>query len=287
MNLYTKAKKSKCYNWTKGWIRLAAILVGFNIATFQMTPTNPVTGQYDILAVREQYEIAYGNRYYARMTRGGGTFIEGGEISEYVQRVGNKIAKASDRPDLPYHFIVIDSRVPNAWALPGGKIAIHTGLLAILESEAELAAILSHEIIHAAARHRAQTWERATVKKFFNQVQLLTTPLASYLAFIDIDDRLTKYKHTRDSELEADYYGLQYMKKAGYNPHAATRVHEKLEKLHGNKKKSIHRKLFNTHPSSTLRKHLSKKQIGDLEEKGFEGRLKYRSVMHSLLIDLK
>ena len=77
-----------------------------------------------------------------------------------MQSVGNRLAKVSDRPELPYEFVVLNDSIPNAWAMPGGKIAFNRGLLYELNSEAELAAVLGHEITHAAARHGAKSMER-------------------------------------------------------------------------------------------------------------------------------
>src|SRR5690606_41050373 len=92
----------------------------------------------------------------------GGPYELDPELTRYVQQVGQKVAAHADR-DLPYEFVVLNNPVPNAWALPGGKIAVNSGLLAELDSEAELAAVLGHEIVHAAARHSAQQVERGTL----------------------------------------------------------------------------------------------------------------------------
>jgi hypothetical protein len=82
-------------------------------------------------------------------------------LTPYVNEVGQKLAAVSKRK-LPYEFVVLNSSVPNAWALPGGKIAVNRGLLTELKNEAELAAVLGHEIVHAAARHGAKAQERGT-----------------------------------------------------------------------------------------------------------------------------
>ena len=88
---------------------------------------------------------------------GGGSYTLDPDLTAYVRSVGNKIAKYSNRTHLPYEFVVINDSTPNAWALPGGKIAIHRGLLTELQDESELAAVLAHEIVHADARHSAQS----------------------------------------------------------------------------------------------------------------------------------
>lgn len=121
---------------------------------------NPVTGHNEIAFVSESQELAIGQKNYApyRQAQGGDYVVEP-ELTRYVKSVGERLAKVSDRK-LPYEFNVINDSTPNAWALPGGKISINRGLLVELRSEAELAAVLAHEIVHAAARHSAQSMER-------------------------------------------------------------------------------------------------------------------------------
>jgi len=122
--------------------------------------TNPVTGKKELRVVGEGTEIKMGLQQYdpARQSQGG-DYVVDEELTKYVQGVGNRLAAVSDRK-LPYEFQVINSSVPNAWALPGGKIAINRGLLYEMNSEAELAAVMGHEIVHSAARHGAKSMER-------------------------------------------------------------------------------------------------------------------------------
>ena len=103
-----------------------------------------------------QQEVNIGRQQYQPQVQSqGGKYYVDSELQFYISQVGQRLAKVSDRPDLPYEFTVLNSSVPNAWALPGGKIAINRGLLLYLEDEAQLAAVLGHEIVHAAARHTA------------------------------------------------------------------------------------------------------------------------------------
>ena len=106
--------------------------------------------------------------------RAGGDYVADPAVQAYVQEVGAKLAAVSDR-SLPYEFAVINNSTPNAWALPGGKIAINRGLLTELDSEAELAAVLGHEIVHAAARHSAQSVQRGALL----QAAVLVTGVAA------------------------------------------------------------------------------------------------------------
>ena len=121
---------------------------------------NPVTGDRELALVSADQEIAIGEQQYApsQQMQGGDYALD--RAAHGLRRgVGQKLAAVSDR-DLPYEFVVLNSSVPNAWALPGGKIAVNRGLLTELSSEAELAAVLGHEIVHAAARHGALAMQR-------------------------------------------------------------------------------------------------------------------------------
>ncbi len=176
---------------------------------------NPVTGKNEITLVSEAQEMAIGQKNYGpyRQAQGGDYVLEPA-LTAYVTSVGDRLAKASDRK-LPYEFKVLNDSSPNAWALPGGKISINRGLLVELRSEAELAAVLAHEIVHAAARHSAQSMERG----MFLQGALVAAGVAlgdsGYsdigLLGANVGAQLTNQKFSRDDESEADLYGMRYM----------------------------------------------------------------------------
>ena len=167
-------------------------------------------------SVRAQYA-------QAQQTQGG-RYQTDPALSAYVNRVGQKLSKYSNA-DLPYEFVVLNSSVPNAWALPGGKIAINRGLLIELRNEAELAAVLAHEIVHAAARHGAKRLERGMLTQGAIAVTAVTTAgtpygdLATQLA--QGGGLLINQKYSRDAERESDYYGTRIMAQAGYDPYGA------------------------------------------------------------------
>ena len=144
--------------------------------------TNPVTGGRELRLVSERKEIAVGNEQYRPGQQlQGGLYILDENLTEYIDTVGQRLANVSDR-NLPYEFKILNNSTPNAWALPGGKIAINRGLLTELHNEAELAAVLSHEIVHAAARHGAKNMERG----LYLQAAVLAT------AIITKDEDYTK-----------------------------------------------------------------------------------------------
>ena len=117
------------------------------------------------MLVPESIELQIGQKNYAPMRQiQGGDYVADPELTAYVNEIGQKLAAVSDCR-LPYEFKVINNSVPNAWALPGGKISINRGLLTELNNEAELAAVLGHEIVHAAAKHTARKLSRGMLLK--------------------------------------------------------------------------------------------------------------------------
>ena len=143
---------------------------------------------------------------------------------EYVASVGQRVAAVSDR-DLPYEFVVVNDGTPNAWALPGGKIGIHRGILVELENEAELAAILGHEVVHAAAKHGAHGFQRQLLFGLAGVGVALAADDSKHARQIvgatNIGFHLAGQKFGRDQERMSDYHGMKYMHWAGYDTSAA------------------------------------------------------------------
>ncbi|MCB2182884.1 MAG: M48 family metalloprotease [Desulfobulbaceae bacterium] len=246
---------------------------------------NPVTGNRELALVGQQQEIAIGSKQYepGRQMQGG-DYISDPELSAYVNSVGQKLAAVSDRP-LPYEFKILNNSTPNAWALPGGKLVVNRGLLLELGSEAELAAVLSHEIVHAAARHGAKSMERGMLL----QGALLATSLAvsnsDYAGLAVGGAQLTAglitQKYSRNAELEADYYGMQYMKKAGYDPQSAVALQETFVRLSEGKRSNWLAGLFASHPPSPERVEANRKTALTLGGNGFTGaRIYQQKISH-------
>src|SRR5690349_21474182 len=224
---------------------------------------NPVTGKKEIQFVSEAQELQIGEKNYSPTRQGeGGDLTVLPELTTYVNGIGQKLAAVSDRK-LPYEFVVLNNSVPNAWALPGGKIAVNRGLLTALENESELAAVLGHEIVHAAARHGAKAQERGTLM----QAGLAVAQIGAVVEGVDqnvagmllqgagVGAQMAQMKYGRDQELEADQYGMRYMKRAGYDPTGAVTLQEKFVKIanEGDHKQSWVEGLFASHPPSTER----------------------------------
>jgi len=242
---------------------------------------NPVTGKNEIALVSESQEMAIGKKNYGpyRQAQGGDYVVEP-ELTRYVQSVGDRIVKVSDRK-LPYEFSVINDSSPNAWALPGGKISINRGLLVELDSEAELAAVLAHEVVHAAARHSAQAMERGALL----QGAVIATGVAlggsDYrdlgLQGANLAAQITNQKYGRDDESEADLYGIRYMVRAGYDPAAAVQLQETFVRLAEGREANWLAGLFASHPPSRARVAANRAQVEKLGNPGGElGEARYQ-----------
>ncbi|WP_328185223.1 M48 family metalloprotease [Marinobacter sp. OP 3.4] len=244
--------------------------------------TNPVTGETQLSLIGEGEEHQMGQENYRpTIQTQGGRFYLDPELTTYVQNVGNKLAEVSDRPDLPYEFAVLNSSVPNAWALPGGKIAINRGLLVKLEDEAQLASVLGHEIVHAAARHSVQRMQ---------QGMLLSAGMAGIgLALGDnewgglimggaaVGSQLALSQYSQSHELEADRYGIEYMVDAGYDPQAAVELQEIFLELSEGQQSSFIDGLFATHPPSQARVEANRRLARKYDSGGYRGREEYQS----------
>ena len=129
----------------------------FLILSLSGGAVNPVTGKQDFVVLSEEQEIQMGREYNAQILRQYQIY-EDEKIQNYVQSIGESLAKKSHRPNLIYRFTVLDSPEINAFALPGGYIYINRGLMAYMSSEEELAAVLGHEIGHVTARHSVKQY---------------------------------------------------------------------------------------------------------------------------------
>ncbi len=234
---------------------------------------NPVTGRNELNFISEAQERSIGAEQYGPSKQSqGGEFKTDPELSAYVNEVGQRIAAVSDRP-LDYEFVVLNNGVPNAWALPGGKIAVNRGLLYELNNEAELAAVLGHEVVHAAARHGAQAMTRGTLLQGALVVGTIATAtnerLSPYSDFIvggaQVGAQLITQRYGRDAERESDYYGIQYMVRAGYDPNAAVSLQETFVRLSEGRESGWLEGLFASHPPSEERVQNNRALVQELQ----------------------
>jgi predicted Zn-dependent protease len=248
---------------------------------------NPVTGKPDFMMVSEAQELAIGAQNYAPMQQAeGGAYDIDPKLTAYVREVGNKLAAVSDRP-LPYEFVVLNNSVPNAWALPGGKIAINRGLLTELNSEAELAAVLGHEIVHAAAKHSAQQMSRGVLLQSAVLATAMVTGDNSFGHFAvgsaAVGAQLLSSTYGRSAELESDKYGMTYMSRAGYDPAGAVTLQETFVRLSEGQDSDWLSGLFASHPPSRARVDANRKTAASLPPGGITGVDRYQAAMQTTL----
>ncbi|MGB5492378.1 MAG: M48 family metalloprotease [Woeseiaceae bacterium] len=259
------------------------VFLAIGIAFLSGCAVNPVTGKTELMTVSTASEIQMGQQNYAPMQQSqGGAYDVDPELTLYVATVGGRLA-AQSPVDLPYEFVVLNNSVPNAWALPGGKIAINRGLLTELESEAELAAVLGHEVVHAAARHTARQMSRGMLL----QGLVLATAVASSdsdygnlaVGGAGLAAQLVTMKYGREAELESDFYGMQYMSKAGYNPRGAISLQETFVRLSDGRRTDWLSGLFASHPPSQERVDTNRVTAASLPAGGKTGETEFQRIM--------
>jgi len=228
---------------------------------------NPVTGRSElqIVSFTEQEEAALGAKAYLPAVQQQGGFYRDKELEEYVQGVGMRLARVSHRPNLDYRYRVLNSSVPNAFALPGGYIVINRGLLVGLKNEAEMAAVLGHETGHVTAKHSLAGYQRAMAANVLVAGAVLATGGRTGVQEVSgITASLIENGFSRDQEREADWLGIDYMVKAGYNPEGAVQLQEYFyQQLEGGKNPMWAEGLFRTHPFSKERLENARARIAE------------------------
>ncbi len=216
----------------------------------------PVTQRRQLLMTSEQKENALGVEAYR-------TVIEKEPLSknqvyaDLVRRVGQRIAAVADRPDFEWEFSVIESETQNAFCLPGGKVAIYTGILPVCESEAGLAVVMSHEVAHAIARHGGERMSHQTVQNlgksavgFVMQNQEEQKQQMILTAYGAVSEYGAILPYSRQHELEADHIGILLMAEAGYDPSEAPVFWERFSASKGSDSPM---EFLSTHPSDARR----------------------------------
>lgn len=220
--------------------------------------TNPVSGNPNFVMMTETQEIALGRENDPKIRAQFGVYDDA-KLQAYVQQVGERVAANSHRSDLVYRFTVLDTPDVNAFALPGGYIYITRGILAYLNSEAELAAVLGHEVGHVTARHSVRQYSTATAGQMAAMI-FLRSQVAADLFNVIGGALLSGYG--RDHELEADRLGAEYLARNAYDPDAMLQVigvlknQEEFEKERAkaeNREPRIYHGVFASHPSADQR----------------------------------
>jgi predicted Zn-dependent protease len=215
--------------------------------------TNPVTGESQLMLVSEDQEVQIDRQHSPHQYSSDYGIIQDGRLNNYVNQTGMRLARRSHRPHMPYAFQAVNATYVNAYAFPGGAIAVTRGILLKMKNEAELAALLGHELGHVNARHTARQMSKGMLTQAIvggvamaagSQSETLGR-LAGTLGMVSAGALLASY--SRDNEREADALGMEYLSRAQYNSDGMVGLMEMLN----NMSKGRHNAaltLFSTHP---------------------------------------
>jgi predicted Zn-dependent protease len=231
----------------------------------------PVTEREQLILVPESQEIQMGFTAYQQILSES-KLSDDPEKVAMVRRVGERIAAAADKPDYKWEFNLIeDDKQANAFALPGGKVAVYTGILPITENEAGLATVMAHEVAHAVARHGGERMSTGLLAQLGMMAldvglamknqdpQMARALLAAYGAAAQVGVILP---FSRKQESEADRIGLTYMAKAGYDPEEALQFWERMSRVEKQKAPEF----LSTHPSDETRVEQIAKWLPEVKE---------------------
>lgn len=180
--------------------------------------TNPATGENQFTALMSpQQEVQVGAQEHKKILKQFGVYKDK-ELQEYVTRVGKKVVQYTERPEVHYQFFLLDSPVVNAFALPGGYIYMTRGLLALANSEAEMASVLAHETGHITARHSAERYSRSVVTSLGAMILSTAVGSAGVSEALGVGSNLYLSSYSRGQESQADSLGIRYLSRSGYTP---------------------------------------------------------------------
>lgn len=229
--------------------------------------TNPVTGRKSLVLLSQGEEVTLGAQSFQAI-REKEKVSTNSAANARVTRIGQRIAAAvgNELPDAKWEFVVFESKELNAFALPGGKVGVYTGLMQLAENDAELAIVMGHEIGHVIARHGAERMSEAMVIAGIGAVGSAAveaktgdagTRALFDLAYGGVTTVGRVLPHSRNNETEADRMGAVYAARAGYDPRAAVTFWQKMmaekQKASGGKDAGALSALFSTHPADTKR----------------------------------
>ena len=220
----------------------------------QACAINPVTNRRELMLVSEDREFGIGQSVDKQVREEMGIYLEKPELTSLLKKTVENIGKKSHRPDLIYRAEIVDTPDFNAFAVPGGFVYVHRGLLERINSVDELASIMGHEIGHVSARHSAS---QMTKQQLFNigvlGASLFTGgEIQKFGDLVNMGSILTFSKFSRDDEREADYLGIRYMVDAGFNPNGAIEAMKTIKRINDREPGSLET-WFMTHPPTSER----------------------------------
>jgi beta-barrel assembly-enhancing protease len=220
---------------------------------------SPVTGDRHLMMISESQEISLDRQQSPHQFSADYGVVQDGTLNAYIDGIGRQVAAHSHRPQMPFSFRAVNAAYINAYAFPGGSIAVTRGILVELEDEAALAALLGHEIGHVCARHTARQVSKGLLADIFLAGASVATNAAGFEGATDLVQGLGGLsagallaRYSRDNEREADALGMAYMTRTGYSPEGMVQLMEMLQRSGRNQASAIEL-MFATHPMSAER----------------------------------
>lgn len=242
--------------------RLAVMMMA--TATVAACARNPVTGERELALISESQEIEMGQQA-AQATEQSIGLVQDEALQAYVQGVGAALAAKSERPQLPWRFRVVDDPTPNAFALPGGFIYVTRGMVTLMDSEAELASVLGHEIGHVTARHSVSQMSRAQVAQLgLGLGMIFVDELQQFGDLASTGLQLLFLKYGRDDERQADDLGFRYALQQGYDVREMADVFTALQRVGASSGQSPLPTWMSSHPDPGERVSRTQQRIQGL-----------------------
>jgi predicted Zn-dependent protease len=190
----------------------------------------PITGRNQLILLPESQDAEMGLQAYQQI-KDERKVSNDPALNRRIREVGSRIARISPHPDWDWEFTLFDDDTPNAFALPGGKVGVHTGLFKVAKNDDQLATVMGHEVAHAIARHGAERVSQGMAAQFGGAAVGVATGNQAYVAGYSALAQLGLLGYSRTQESEADHIGLIYMAEAGYDPRAAVALWENMAAL--------------------------------------------------------
>lgn len=214
------------------WMKLTPVCI--MVAGLAACETAPITGRSQLILVNDAEVQALGLQAYQEMKKKQ-PLSSNRSLNARVQRVGRDIARISPKPDWDWEFSLFDNDSPNAFALPGGKVGVNTGLFKAAKNDDQLAAVMGHEVAHAIARHGAERMSQGQLAQAGGVAVGVATGSQAYVgAYSALAQFGFALPNSRTQESEADHIGLLYMAEAGYDPRGAVELWRNMQEIGGN-----------------------------------------------------
>ncbi len=218
---------------------------------------NPITGKKELMLMTESQDLEIGKKYAPEIEKQMGGRIADEVLQNYINTVGQKVAKVSHRRGWDYHFVALDDDMVNAFAMPGGYVFITKGMLKELTTEAQLASVLGHEVGHVVARDTAALMSREIGIDILMAAAVSDRTSSTVRTAADLTRQIIGLRFSRTDEKDADMAGLDYMVRAGYDPNGMVETMQMLQ----NQQKTRSIEFFSTHPNPENRVAYLKSRI--------------------------